>query len=119
MAARTFTRQQRLVLDQDRIQLVGIDAKNRPVVEYQHNDGKEDRWALLQSGDPADIAEPVEPVAEPTYRNRIVASEAMRIDAMRRIRDAVELGVNDRNWGTLLDQILADLNAGIVGRTVQ
>jgi hypothetical protein len=52
--------QQRLVLASPRVRLLGVDAKGRPVVEAPVGIPQQvRRWAVLRSGDPADVTEPV------------------------------------------------------------
>ena len=52
-----------MVLNTPGVRLVGIDAKNRPVVEKMAGIPHQlRRWAILRNGDPADVTEPVEKV---------------------------------------------------------
>jgi hypothetical protein len=55
--------QQRRVIDNPNVHLVGFDARRRPVVRALSGIPQQwRRWALLRNGDPADITEPVTPV---------------------------------------------------------
>ncbi len=54
--AQPFSAQQRRVLNTKGVTLLGVDEKGRPVVEAQLGIPNQlRRWALLRSGDPADV----------------------------------------------------------------
>jgi hypothetical protein len=64
---RRTTTAQRRVMETDGIQLLGYDERNRPVVQGETGIPKQIRvWALLASGDPADVTGRVTPPVEPT-----------------------------------------------------
>jgi hypothetical protein len=55
-----LTKAQATVLNLDGIKFIGVDSKNRPVVEGNvGNPHRRVRWALLKNGDPTDVTEPV------------------------------------------------------------
>lgn len=57
------TPQQRLVLDNPQVTLVGTDARGRPVVEAMVGiPNSLHRWSVKRDGDPTDVSEPVTPV---------------------------------------------------------
>lgn len=58
-----LTPQQRTVLETPGVQRIGTDARNRPVVRGAVGIPAQERtWSVLRSGDPTDVAEPVEPI---------------------------------------------------------
>lgn len=61
-----FSPQQRRVLANSRVRFLGTDEKGRPVVEGEFGIPQQTRrWALLRSGDPADIVGKVTPPTDP------------------------------------------------------
>jgi hypothetical protein len=62
MSMRRLSLSQRQVLRLPDVSWVGTDARGRPVVEARVGIPQRlQRWALLRSGDPADVTEPVTP----------------------------------------------------------
>ncbi len=108
--------QQRRVVEQST--LVGFDARDRPVVEKLVGiPGQLRRWAVLRSGDPADITEPVDTPKErgyvsppgevPVVAGRIYASDewpyvSTLITALEGFGDnASEVFARERGDGTI------------------
>lgn len=53
--------QQRRVIE--RVELIGVDAKNRPIVRGKVGTwGPVQEWSVLRNGDPVDVTEPRKPV---------------------------------------------------------
>lgn len=49
----------------DEYRIVGVDAAGRPVMQKpQRLSGGVDRWAVLRSGAPTDVSDPVQPIRE-------------------------------------------------------